>query len=767
MALGLILNVTFAVITIVRFSINADVSSFMTEGSAAGESFVALNSKYATADPIQILTSLPPGSGFNTSKSLAHLAECASLISEVEGVASVSTILPADVTNETVALWPPHVVSSVTTSIVASLLLSEDERHTLMMATPCATCSGMDVARDLSARVGEVGAQVLPGGIEARLSGNPMVFATVVGMLSFVLFLIPPALLFLLLLIFYLRYACAVWLLLPLPLLLCVPLPPQPLLPPLLPVSSPLALAPDYCSRGYRLSALRARSIGNIKLTIFSIIPAIMGSLWTFGVIFGAGLQIDVVTVIVPIFVVVMGSADGLHFVMHFQEEVARTSDKVERVETTLTQVGIPMILTTISTAAGFLSLCLTGVRPIIQMGAFAALGISFAGLISFFFLPALLSKVPLDGCCPCCPCAGCKRTQAASRGGGGGGGGGGDGGGGDVETAASSAATAAHHSSPMARAVNSVLQAAVRGPRGRAAALLLSVAIAVFSAFFIPKLDIDTDQLFFFKDDHSIRTNFGLTQQIFGGATPLSGEFVFDPTGGNLTGQLADVRAAAAGLEALPGVRRIFSMADVVAEGTSEAALAIAFDPDADGSALPMGKMVASDGLRFTLFPAAFTNADVEEWQAFQADRSDVVRTLTGMPIIWGEVAKLVLRAQLESLGYAFGLVTLLLLLTYRDLVLTLIALIPLALTVALVLGFVAASGMKLNLVTAIISSIVIGVGIDCACFTPSSPQPLPLPRLLLRPRGFACGLLPPPIAHCLCPLPTAHCLLPTVYCG
>ena len=94
MALGLILNVTFAVITIMRFSINADVSSFMTEGSAAGESFVALNSKYATADPIQILTSLPPGSGFNTSKSLAHLAECASLISEVEGVASVSTILP-------------------------------------------------------------------------------------------------------------------------------------------------------------------------------------------------------------------------------------------------------------------------------------------------------------------------------------------------------------------------------------------------------------------------------------------------------------------------------------------------------------------------------------------------------------------------------------------------------------------------------------------------------------------------------------------------
>jgi len=103
-----------------------------------------------------------------------------------------------------------------------------------------------------------------------------------------------------------------------------------------------------------------------------------------------------------------------------------------------------------------------------------------------------------------------------------------------------------------------------------------------------------------------------------------------------------------------------------------------------------------------------------VEGWQAYQASHEDVVRSLTGMPIIWGEVAKLVLRAQLESLAWAFGLVALLLLATYRSVLLTAIALIPLAMTVAVVIGFIAASGLKLNLVTAIISSVVIGVGID-----------------------------------------------------
>jgi hypothetical protein len=43
-------------------------------------------------------------------------------------------------------------------------------------------------------------------------------------------------------------------------------------------------------------------------------------------------------------------------------------------------------------------------------------------------------------------------------------------------------------------------------------------------------------------------------------------------------------------------------------------------------------------------------------------------------------------------------------------------VALVPITLTIATVLGFLAMSGINLNLVTAVLSSIVIGVGIDYA---------------------------------------------------
>ena len=73
-------------------------------------------------------------------------------------------------------------------------------------------------------------------------------------------------------------------------------------------------------------------------------------------------------------------------------------------------------------------------------------------------------------------------------------------------------------------------------------------------------------------------------------------------------------------------------------------------------------------------------------------------------------------LRAQFASLAVAFGLVTIMLLAAYRRIRETLASLVPIGLTVLTLLGFIAVSGIQLNLLTAVISSIVIGVGIDYA---------------------------------------------------
>ncbi len=216
---------------------------------------------------------------------------------------------------------------------MASVLLDETARNALLFVVP--EREPLQVAD----RIADVSP---PPGLELTLSGNPVVFATVLDVLSLILLFIPPTVIVLLVLTFY-------------------------------------------------------ATIGDRRLSVLAIVPAILGSLWTFGLIFGLGREVDIVTVIVPIFVIVMGSADGLHFVTHFQEEADGDGDAAARVASALSHVGIPMILTTISTAAGFLSLVATDVQPIRQLGLFAAIGIVFAGVISFFSLPALLGRLEIE----------------------------------------------------------------------------------------------------------------------------------------------------------------------------------------------------------------------------------------------------------------------------------------------------------------------------------------------------------------------------------
>lgn len=593
-----------AVLMMFRMSFNADISSFLLEGNAMGEEFVELQEKYETSDPINVVASLPDGEAFTTSANVALIAELRDSLGAVEGVERVASVVPdvnpatgQPLTSAAIAAAPDTVIiAALAQNPVSDLLISEDGRHTLLIVTP-----GDDPTTTARAVI-----DVTHERLELTYSGNPVVFASVLDLLTWFLSILPPLVIALLILVFF-------------------------------------------------------STIGDLRLSAIAIVPAGLGSLWAFGVIFGAGVRIDIVTVIVPIFVIVMGSADGLHFVTHFQEQSTAVNDPVQRVRSALSEVGVPMILTTISTAAGFLALLATDVQPIRQLGLFTAIGITFAGVVSFFSLPALMSHVTIEP---------------------------------------------RHHRALIGRHVIRGLKAAVRT---RVPAMAIVGLILVFSVWAIPQLAVNPDQLFFFKDDDPVRVAFDRTEELFGGATPLIGEFIFDKQNPQVS--LAAARQATEDLEALGGVRTVFSVASLAGSASPDQIESV-LSGEAE---LAMGKMVSEDGLRFILLPSEFSTDDLQRWSDY-AEASETVTVLTGMPIVWDEIARLVLNAQVVSLIVAYILVTAMLLMAYRKIKDTLVALVPITLTLATMLGFIAVSGIQLNLLTAVISSIVIGVGIDYA---------------------------------------------------
>jgi predicted RND superfamily exporter protein len=603
--LGITAVVTLlSVLMLFRMSFNADISSFLLAGNPTGEEFVALQEKYDATDPINVLASLPDGQTFASADNAALIAELRDTLVVVEGVESVASVIPEvnPLTGQpldaaTIRSVPDAVVAGLLAeNPAASLLVSENGQHTLLMVSPGDDPTGtarrvMDVTQE---------------GLELTFSGNPVVFASVLDLLTWFLLIIPPIVMALLVLVFF-------------------------------------------------------ATIGDVRLSVMALIPAALGSLWTFGLIFGLGTKVDIVTVIVPIFVIVMGSADGLHFVTHFQERALKTEDPTERVSSALKDVGVPMILTTISTAAGFLSLLITDVQPIRQLGLFTAIGITFAGVISFFSLPALLSRITIR--------------------------------------------------EPSSKAIigDSVTRWLKQAVKYRAPAIVITTAILIFGVIAMPRLAVNPDQLFFFKDDDPVRVAFERTEEIFGGATPLLGEFAFDS--GNPQQSLAAAQQATSDLEAMSGVRTVFSVASLI-ESLTPQELASVVSRQVQ---LPMGEMVSDDGLRFILMPEDFATEDLEGWVAYAED-SETVAVLTGMPVVWDEIARLVLNAQATSLVVAYVLVTVMLLIAYRNIRQTLVALVPITLTLIALLGFIAISGIQLNLLTAVVSSIVLGVGIDYA---------------------------------------------------
>ncbi|MDZ7706307.1 MAG: MMPL family transporter [Trueperaceae bacterium] len=592
-----------AIAMLPRLAFDADVASFLTRSNDEGRALAALQERYGAGDPIMVLLTRTDGGAMDAREGMALLAEARDALGALSAVASVGSFVPSELPIGNVALTP-QAIRSLPAPLLAALrdgpgtelLLSEDGDATLLV---------VQVDGDAVAAARAVRDAPLPAGLEATYAGNPMVFAEVLDLLGWFLAAIPPTVIVLLLAVF-------------------------------------------------------TAALGGPRLAALAMLPAVLGSVWTFGLLFALGIRVDLITVIVPVFVIVMGSADGLHFVSHLRGAAARGLARDAQVASALREVGVPMILTTVSTAAGFLSLLATGVPPIRQLGGFVAIGIALAGAISFFALPALMSRLDL----------GPPRRTVGAR----------------------------------------IDRLATWTAARRWTAWALTIPLAAFALAFAPRLEVDADPLFFFAEGHPVRQGFEQVANVFGAATPLFGEFVVDPDV-PLDPQLEALRQRSRELEALPGIESVVSLADLlprIPAGQRQAVLS-------GQRPLPFGSMAREDGLRFVVLPGSYDSADVAAWRVAAAAMPEV-RVLSGTPMLFEALSGQIAGAQAGSLGLAFALVALLLWITYRRLGRALLALAPITLTVSVVLGFLAASGIHLNLITVVASSIVLGVGIDYA---------------------------------------------------
>ena len=129
----------------------------------------------------------------------------------------------------------------------------------------------------------------------------------------------------------------------------------------------------------------------NISGMLLPFVAVFITVLWVLGIMGAIGLTINIVTYIVPTLVLIIGVADSIHIMLKFQENLLNGNSKRESIRITIRKIGGAIMLTSITTAIGFLSLISTNIIMIRQFGAIVCVSVILAFVVSITFIPSML----------------------------------------------------------------------------------------------------------------------------------------------------------------------------------------------------------------------------------------------------------------------------------------------------------------------------------------------------------------------------------------
>ena len=136
------------------------------------------------------------------------------------------------------------------------------------------------------------------------------------------------------------------------------------------------------------------RSVRGVLLPLAVVIVSVI---WTMGIMATLGVPMYSISTMMPVVLMAIGVADGIHILSRYYDELLAHPDtsSSEAVLVSMREMWRPVVFTSLTTAAGFLSFLTSNILPIRYFGIFTALGVVAAMVFSITFFPAMLSLLP------------------------------------------------------------------------------------------------------------------------------------------------------------------------------------------------------------------------------------------------------------------------------------------------------------------------------------------------------------------------------------
>ena len=133
----------------------------------------------------------------------------------------------------------------------------------------------------------------------------------------------------------------------------------------------------------------------NIPLTIATIIVFALSAMSAMGAAGWAYIKLDPMTMSAPTIILTMAVADSVHLLTSYASQMRHGLAKAEAMIEALRINFSPILITSVTTALGFLSMNFSEIPPLNNMGTIVAVGVMVAFVLSVTFLPALVMVLP------------------------------------------------------------------------------------------------------------------------------------------------------------------------------------------------------------------------------------------------------------------------------------------------------------------------------------------------------------------------------------
>jgi hypothetical protein len=435
---------------------------------------------------------------------------------------------------------------------------------------------------------------------------------------------------------------------------------------------------------------LSFREIRGVILPFLVVSMSIVISLGFFPLM---GWELSIITILAPIMMIAIANNYGVHFIARYQELNATHSDWTMKDITreVLLKLKKPVIITGLTTIAGIMGLVVHILLPAQQLGVAASLGIAFALILSITFIPAMMA-VQKKG-----------KVLKSLRG---------------------------KKTSLIDHVLTSFARIATTRP---VIVLFVFGSFLLFSGAGIAFLHVDSNSENFLPPSHPFRQATSITNEDFGGTKYLTVLFEGDMKDPELLKRMDQYETElekdtmVGSFNSLASMIRIISRSlnneddelyDKIPDSRNAVAQYLELynmsgDPeDFEG----LVNFDYTQALMIVQFRADTKNAlDDVISKIDLMTKDDPNRTLLGgYCLVDKELSEAVVNGQYNSLIFAIAIIAFLLILIFRSLNSGWLGSLPLIYTIIALFGTMGWVGIKLDIATAMLSSIAIGIGVD-----------------------------------------------------